>query len=121
MKRKPDPVKRPLRIETRHVDPMTGLGKWSWRSSARRTPEEARAFAAGLAAGEKVRVVDLASHEVIAFFRPGDTAPYPGPACRACGCTDDDCRECIERTGEPCHWVEDDLCSACASASGAGQ
>lgn len=21
---------------------------------------------------------------------------------------------CIERTGEPCHWVEPDLCSACA-------
>lgn len=34
--------------------------------------------------------------------------------CRVCGCTDDDCRQCIERTGEPCHWVEADLCSACA-------
>jgi hypothetical protein len=34
--------------------------------------------------------------------------------CRVCGCTDDDCRQCIEKTGEPCHWVEDDLCSACA-------
>jgi len=35
--------------------------------------------------------------------------------CRVCGCTDDDCRGCIEETGEPCHWVEDDLCSACAA------
>jgi hypothetical protein len=34
--------------------------------------------------------------------------------CRVCGCTDDDCRQCIEKTGEPCYWVEDDLCSACA-------
>ena len=34
--------------------------------------------------------------------------------CRVCGCTDDDCSECIERTGKPCHWVEEDLCSACA-------
>jgi len=34
--------------------------------------------------------------------------------CRVCGCTDDDCRNCIERTGEPCYWVEEDLCSACA-------
>lgn len=34
--------------------------------------------------------------------------------CRVCGCTDDDCRQCIEKTGEPCHWVEEDLCSACA-------
>src|SRR5690606_38634374 len=31
--------------------------------------------------------------------------------CRVCGCTEDDCSDCIERTGEPCHWVEDDLCS----------
>jgi len=34
-------------------------------------------------------------------------------ACRKCGCTDDDCRGCVERTGSPCHWVERDLCSAC--------
>jgi hypothetical protein len=33
--------------------------------------------------------------------------------CRICGCTDEDCSGCIERTGEPRHWVEDDLCSAC--------
>lgn len=33
--------------------------------------------------------------------------------CRICGCTDDDCQQCIEKTGEPCSWVEDDLCSAC--------
>jgi hypothetical protein len=23
-------------------------------------------------------------------------------------------KESIEKTGEPCHWVEEDLCSACA-------
>lgn len=34
--------------------------------------------------------------------------------CRRCGCTDDDCRQCVEKTGSPCHWVESDLCSACA-------
>ena len=33
--------------------------------------------------------------------------------CRACGCTDADCSYCIYRTGAPCHWVEEDLCSAC--------
>lgn len=39
--------------------------------------------------------------------------------CRVCGCTDDDCRGCIVRTGAPCSWVpelEDDegpICSAC--------
>ena len=36
------------------------------------------------------------------------------PSCRVCGCTDDDCSGCVERTGEPCYWVEPDLCSACA-------
>jgi ParB/RepB/Spo0J family partition protein len=33
--------------------------------------------------------------------------------CRVCGCTDADCSGCIERTGQACHWVEVDLCSAC--------
>lgn len=35
--------------------------------------------------------------------------------CRVCGCADLDCKQCIERTGEPCHWVEPDLCSACVA------
>lgn len=34
--------------------------------------------------------------------------------CRRCGCTESDCSGCIERTGEPCRWVEETLCSACA-------
>lgn len=33
--------------------------------------------------------------------------------CSDCGCTDHDCRQCIEKTGEACHWVAKDLCSAC--------
>jgi hypothetical protein len=37
--------------------------------------------------------------------------------CRKCGCTQDDCSKCIERTGQPCHWVKMDLCSACIPAS----
>lgn len=36
--------------------------------------------------------------------------------CRGCGCTDEDCSGCIARTGEPCSWVEPDLCSACVEA-----
>ena len=43
----------------------------------------------------------------------------PG-SCRVCGCTDDDCRGCIERTGRPCHWVEPNLCSACATVPNRG-
>ncbi|MEW6485767.1 MAG: hypothetical protein AB1423_14335 [Pseudomonadota bacterium] len=37
--------------------------------------------------------------------------------CRVCGCTDNDCSQCIEKTGQPCYWVEEDLCSACAGKS----
>lgn len=37
--------------------------------------------------------------------------------CRQCGCTDLDCRQCIEKTGEACWWVEKDLCSACDETS----
>jgi hypothetical protein len=33
--------------------------------------------------------------------------------CRVCGCTDDDCSQCIEATGEACSWVSEDLCSRC--------
>ena len=33
--------------------------------------------------------------------------------CRVCGCTDE--RACVTPAG-PCHWVEPDLCSACAGA-----
>jgi hypothetical protein len=37
----------------------------------------------------------------------------PARKCRVCGCTEQDCSGCIERTGKPCHWIELDLCSAC--------
>jgi hypothetical protein len=33
--------------------------------------------------------------------------------CRVCGCTDDDCTRCVERTGSPYWWVAADWCSAC--------
>lgn len=47
-------------------------------------------------------------------------AGYPDQirTCRVCGCTDYDCRQCIEKTGSPCHWVEPDLCSACVETGG---
>lgn len=37
----------------------------------------------------------------------------PVRSCRYCGCTEADCRGCIERTGRPCHWTGPDMCSAC--------
>lgn len=36
------------------------------------------------------------------------------PTCRVCKCTEFNCTQCIEKTGSACHWVEKDLCSACA-------
>lgn len=52
--------------------------------------------------------------QVERMFADGEV-PQPG-VCTRCGCTDHDCSTCIERTGEPCRWVnaEHTLCSACA-------
>lgn len=33
--------------------------------------------------------------------------------CVGCGCTQKNCKACIEKTGSPCHWVGQNLCSAC--------
>lgn len=37
--------------------------------------------------------------------------------CSVCGCTDEDCSQCVERTGLPCYWAQPGLCSACADRS----
>lgn len=38
---------------------------------------------------------------------------YMPGVCRECGCTEDEA--CVDDvTGDPCFWVEPDLCSACA-------
>ncbi len=55
-----------------------------------------------------------------------DSEPHPSPStgegtdplagtCRICGCTEQDCRRCVERTGEPCGWAGETatLCTAC--------
>ncbi|MET3035850.1 hypothetical protein ABXT08_07105 [Chryseobacterium sp. NRRL B-14859] len=34
--------------------------------------------------------------------------------CSVCGCSDYDCRDCMQKTGKPCYWIEPNLCSACA-------
>lgn len=39
--------------------------------------------------------------------------------CCVCGCTEDDCSGCVERTGRPCAWAEPDLCTACAAEDAA--
>lgn len=48
------------------------------------------------------------------FDCPGFSRIQEGEAaCSICGCTKEDCRGCIERTGRPCSWVRKGLCSAC--------
>lgn len=36
--------------------------------------------------------------------------------CKNCGCTESDSSQCIAKTGEPCHWIGPELCSACGLA-----
>ena len=64
---------------------------------------------------ERMKPAELALHRVslIAELDFGLHAR----TCASCGCTDDDCRGCIERTGEPCRWVGAALCSACAGGA----
>lgn len=50
-----------------------------------------------------------------------DLAKHPElePAkCRLCGCTDDNA--CVDLLGQPCHWVEPNICSACAPVLAGG-
>ena len=37
--------------------------------------------------------------------------------CRICGCTDDNCSQCVQAQGYPCNWLEPDLCSRCTPKS----
>lgn len=41
----------------------------------------------------------------------------PSGICQICGCTQEDCTNCIERTGSPCSWTDqtETMCSACQS------
>lgn len=55
--------------------------------------------------------------QVSPFFRSPETEMegFAQIACKQCGCTDDDCSQCIAASGEPCYWVEPELCSRCAA------
>jgi hypothetical protein len=48
---------------------------------------------------------------------PWDIKSIDVRACRKCGCTENNCTQCVERTGKPCSWVDWDLCSACDGAN----
>ena len=59
----------------------------------------------------------LASYLGIVEIKGHETEVHLQPACRVCGCTDDNCEQCIEAQGFPCSWVEEDLCSRCANTT----
>jgi len=54
----------------------------------------------------------VAKKAIAAMTAVAESADKPRQ-CRICGCTDENCGRCIEKTGRPCHWIEWDLCSAC--------
>lgn len=60
----------------------------------------------------KVRVTGR-PHPIIPFIAGDNAAITLAGECAICGCTEADCRNCIARTGEPCHWLTPSLCSAC--------
>lgn len=65
-------------------------------------------FSAGKRSVSWVKIIALKAALV-----DDDAEVYSGAVCRVCGCIDEDCQHCIDRTGEPCSWIEPDLCSAC--------
>ncbi len=56
-----------------------------------------------------------AGRAVVVIRLPQNIFKQEVRTCRVCGCTDDDCSQCVEAQGHPCHWVEHDLCSRCAA------
>ena len=38
--------------------------------------------------------------------------------CRHCGCTEQDCSQCAEAQGHPCHWIAPRKCSRCFDENG---
>lgn len=75
----------------------------------------------GAQALSQLEVIELPAPSMTAWTAPSlEISEFP--KCRVCGCTDDDCRQCIDRTGAPCSWVpeqgneEGPICSACAEA-----
>ena len=50
----------------------------------------------------------------------GDQMMMTEHECRVCGCNDNDCFNCYFESGEPCFWVEPDLCSNCARKTPSG-
>lgn len=45
--------------------------------------------------------------------------PEEVQTCRVCGCTEENCIQCVAITGSACSWVGEDICSACVEREAA--
>jgi hypothetical protein len=77
---------------------------WPWQVIERWEHAEAEAW----------RIIEAFDPDLAAYPEGPDLAAIGIPSCRECGCTD------LSACTEGCSWVEDDLCSACATAELAG-
>ena len=50
--------------------------------------------------------------------RVDDEEEHAGMTCIKCGCTDDNCNQCVEAQGHPCYWVKPGKCSRCFDVDG---
>ncbi|HET6255837.1 MAG TPA: hypothetical protein VFE32_17300 [Puia sp.] len=106
-----------LIAKLQQFDPEIEVAILDWAANERGADEEGSSdgiypgFTISKMAGEEI---PEGTKEWIALEFDNDNLFVPAVRkCRVCGCTDDDCRQCIEKTGNACHWVEADLCSAC--------
>jgi hypothetical protein len=92
--------------ETVTVPLMIHPHQWNNRRALvlRKMKNNTEISSAVLATGERMETVES----------PHYAYREPQPACSVCGCTDEDCSGCVERTGDPCYWISPTLCSACA-------
>ena len=68
--------------------------------------------------GETMCVYCKGTNRELAVLGEEDNCIAAPRTCRVCGCTDNNCQQCIEKTGVACHWVGPDLCSACVEGFG---
>ncbi|QYY35285.1 hypothetical protein [Ruficoccus sp. ZRK36] len=100
----------PLRIRRKIL--ILADGVWPWDADSFPSPDDDRLR-------EKAGALLAADIDRTQRVKAGEGDPDPDERrCRECGCTDNDCSGCVARTSEPCHWVEEDLCSACADLKG---
>jgi ParB/RepB/Spo0J family partition protein len=75
--------------------------------------ERARGKALAAAFGLDAKAI-AAEAKAAVKARANGPPPLQLRKCRVCGCTAEDCWQCVEKLGHPCDWVGDqDLCTAC--------